>query len=245
MARPASEPRSRVALLLVRLACVAGVALVVVLCAPGPWTGAVGARTFGGSGEGPDGFGTRPPPLDRAARMRIVEAFGVRAEPERSFAGWEAEDDVRSLYVTRTPSAWYVQFADASALLGPPGDRSLICSAHDAPPACSLPEVTFVADAEGPPPTASLARRVARDVLERAELLGGEWTSVVLDPGHDALPCPEDLESAYPCTRQRVPTRAVVFTKDFGPDTVPARWTVIVDPSGDVLSANGRIAVPA
>lgn len=243
MARPACEPKSRVPS--VRLALVAGVALVLVLCAPDPWTGAVGARTFGGAGASPDPFGTRPPPLDRAARMRIVDAFGVRAEPERSFAGWEAEDDVRSLYVTKTPSAWYVQFSDASALLGPPGDRSVICSAPDAPPACSVPEVTFVADAEGPPPTAPVAWRAARDVLERAGVLGRGWTSVVLDPGHDALPCPEDLESAYPCTRQRVPTRAVVFTKDFGPDAVSARWTVIVDPGGDVLSANGRIAVPA
>jgi hypothetical protein len=236
MAHPALELVRGTACVLVSVA-----ALVVLLSTPvaAGDAGTDGARPASGA------FGTRPPRLDRAAVVRAANGFGIDGAPERTPDGWEAEDDVRSLYLSRSPSAWYVHFTDGSLLLGPAGDRDAICAAPDAPYGCTVPEVTFVADAGAPPPDASTTRRVALDVLERTGLLTGDWDPLVLEPSHDAVPCPDDLETTYPCTRQVVPSRAVVLTRDLGPDAVPARWTVIVSPSGTVLSAVGRVAVAA
>ena len=58
--------------------------------------------------------GTRPPRLVADDIARASEAFGIDAEPERIVGGWEAEDSVRSLYLVKSPSAWYFTFEDAS-----------------------------------------------------------------------------------------------------------------------------------
>jgi len=205
------------------------------------------ARIAGGAGD--EGaatvphHGTRPVPLDAVAVGRVARAFGITAEPERIAIGWEAEEGPRELYLWRAPSAWYVQFTDGSALLGPPGDRSVVCALPDAPSACAEPGLDVVADAAAPPPGADEAASVARSVLRSTGLLQGRWEHFVMEPSRDALPCPDELDTPFACTRQTVPTRAVLLTRDLGPDAAAARWTVIVAPRGTVLSAVGRVAV--
>lgn len=186
--------------------------------------------------------GTEPPPLDVGDVARAGAAFGIAAEPERIEGGWEAEDRVRSLYVWRSPSAWYVQFEDASLLLGPAADRDVVCAAPDPPFGCGVPGVEFAADMAARPPDARTAARVARATLARAGLLPGTWRLITLPPGTDAAPCRPGLDTAFDCTRQVVPTRAVMLTHSFGPGTTAARWGVIVGPRGTVLSVTGRLA---
>lgn len=186
--------------------------------------------------------GTRPPRLGAGDVTRAGRAFGIEAGPERIPGGWEAEDAVRSLYLLRAPSAWYVTFEDASTLLEPVGDRATICSASDPPFACTLPGEELVADMAAEPPGEAAATRAARGVLERAGLLTGTWTSVVLDASVDALPCRDGLDTPFDCTRQVVPTRAVMLTRDLGPGTTAARFGVVVGPRGNVLTVTGRVA---
>jgi hypothetical protein len=190
-------------------------------------------------GERPD---TRPLHLDRAAVERAVAAFGIAGEPERTREGWEAEDELQTLYLARAPSAWYVQYLNSAPLLGPAGDRATICAAPDAPYGCTVPDVEFVADVGGVPPGERDAAAAARRVLRDSGLLPGEWDELVLEPSRDAVPCRTGLVTPFPCTRQVVPSRAVMLTRELG-DAPAARWGVIVGPRGVVLSAVGRVAV--
>ena len=63
----------------------------------------------------------------------------------------------------------------------------------------------------------------------------------MLDPSADVPPCPE-LDTPFDCSRQQVPTRAVMLTRDFGAGTTAARFGVVVGPHGRVLSVTGRVA---
>jgi hypothetical protein len=173
---------------------------------------------------------------------RAVAAFGITGEAERTAEGWEAEDELQTLYLTRAPSAWYVQYLNSAPLLGPAGDRATICAAPDAPEGCAVPDVQFVADVGGAPPAEGDAAAAARQVLRDSGLLPGEWDELVLEPSHDAVPCRTGLATPFPCTRQFVPSRAVMLTRELG-DAPAARWGVIVGPRGVVLSAVGRVAV--
>jgi hypothetical protein len=186
--------------------------------------------------------GTRPPGLAADDVARASAAFGVDAPPERIHGGWEAEDPVRSLYLLRTPSAWYVTFEDASTLLQPAGDRAAICSGGDAPFACTIPGIELVADVAADPPDPTTAARVARRTLADAGLVTGRWVTLVLDPSTDVPPCREGLSTQFDCTRQVVPTRSVMLTRDFGAGTTAARFGVVVGPRGNVLSVTGRYA---
>jgi hypothetical protein len=186
--------------------------------------------------------GTRPPKIVAGDVVRAAAAFGIDAEPERIVGGWEAEDRVRSLYLLKTPSAWYLTFENASLLLQPAGDRAAICAASDAPFACTLPNIELLADTTAAPPDQGTAAKAAREVLERAGLLDGRWSTIVLDPSVDVPPCRADLETQFDCSRQAVPTRAVMLERDFGEGTTAARFGVVVGPDGDVLSVTGRVA---
>jgi hypothetical protein len=189
--------------------------------------------------------GTLPIRLGADDVRRAAAGLRIAAEPERIAGGWEVEDRTRSLYLWRTPSAWYVHYEDASALLGPRGDRTRICGAADPPEGCAVPEVEFVADVEMAAPSARTARRVARATLTQAGFLTGRWTAVALKPGTDAVPCRHDLDTPFDCSRQVLPTRAVMLTRDFGPGTTAARFGVIVGPQDSVLMVTGRLARPA
>jgi hypothetical protein len=222
----------------------AAVALVVTIVAV---TGGVVVLTAGDERDDPTAVfatahGTRPVPLDRVAVTRIARAFGIDAEPERIVGGWEAEDDVRTLYLTRTPSAWYGTYTDSSMLLSPLGDRALICSSVAPPPGCRLPDVEFVTDVAATPPTATEARTAARRVLDEAGVSDERWRAVVLDPTDDVVPCRDDLPSRIDCTQQYVPTRPVMLSLALGGGTTDVRWGLVIGPSGDVLTATGRIA---
>jgi hypothetical protein len=186
--------------------------------------------------------GTRPPRMVADDIARASAAFGIDAEPERIVGGWEAEDAVRSLYLMKSPSAWYLTFEDASMLLEPAGDRTAICAASDAPFACTLPNVELLADTAAAPPDMGTAARSARRVLERAGLLVGRWSTFVLEPSTDVPPCRADLETRFDCSRQVVPTRAVMLTRDFGEGRTAARFGVVVGPDGEVLRVTGRVA---
>jgi len=204
--------------------------------------GAVAAST---RSAGPiDEHGTRPMRLTEADVARIATAFGIDTPPERILGGWEAEDAVRSLYLTRTPTAWYVQFADASMLLGPRADRSTICARSEPPFGCTVPGVEFVAAMESAAPDAATASRSAEAVLTRTGLLPGRWQVVVLDPGSDPSPCRHDLDTEFDCTRQVLSTRSVMLSRQLRPRTTAARWGVIIAPDGSILSAIGRVAEP-
>jgi hypothetical protein len=186
--------------------------------------------------------GTQPPKLVANDIARASAALGIDAEPERIVGGWEAEDAVRSLYLIKSPSAWYFTFEDASILLEPAGDRAAICAAQDAPFACTIPNVELLADTAAEPPDAATAARAARRVLERAGLLVGEWSTFVLEPSLDVPPCRSDLETRFDCNRQVVPTRAVMLTRDFGAGTTAARFGIVIGPDGEVLRLTGRAA---
>ena len=188
--------------------------------------------------------GTRPPPLTVDDVAHAAAAFGISRAPVHMAGGWKAEDRVRSLYVTRSPSAWYVGFEDSSVLLGPTGERSTICARADAPFGCTVPGVALLADTAAPPPSAATAARAARTTLTDAGLLSGSWRTKVLGPSTDVPPCRPGLETAVDCTRQVIPTRAVMLTRSFGPGTTAVRWGVVIGPRGTVLSVTGRFAVP-
>jgi hypothetical protein len=186
--------------------------------------------------------GTRPPRLVEHDIARATAAFGIHAEPERIHSGWEAEDPVRSMYLLKSPSAWYLTFEDSSILLEPAGDRAAICATSNPPFACAVPDVQLLADTAADPPDAATAARQARGVLERAGLLVGRWSTFVLEPSVDVPPCRTELPTSFDCSRQVVPTRAVMLTRDFGPGTTAARFGVVVGPRGTVLSVTGRVA---
>jgi hypothetical protein len=192
-----------------------------------------------------DVHGTRPPPLDPDAISRAATGFGITHAPERRDTGWEAEDRVRSLYLTESPSAWYVLYENSSVLLGPLADREQVCSGPGAPADCAVPGITFLAETTARPPDAATAARAARSMLTRAGMLDGSWHLRVLDASTDVPPCRAGLPTAVDCTRQRIPTRAVMLTRGFGPGTTAARWGVIVGPRGAVLSVTGRYAEAA
>lgn len=234
MAHPALQPLRRAACVL--LLAAAASALTPAL-----------ARA-GGSGSGGDADvtlapSTRRPHLDRADVARAARAFGIDTAPERTTAGWEAQDDVRELYLNRAPSGWYVQFSDSTTLLGPAGDRATICAAPEAPYGCTVPGVQFVADVGGVAPDAATAAAVAERVLRSSGLQPGRWDVLVLDPGRDAVPCRDGLQTGFACLQQVVPTRAVMLTHDLG-EAPAARWGVIVGPRATVLTAVGRVARP-
>jgi len=192
-----------------------------------------------------DTHGTRPPPLDPDAIARAATGFGITRPPERRDTGWEAEDRVRSLYLTESPSAWYVLYENSSVLLGPLADPEQVCSRPDAPVDCAVPGITFLAETTAKAPDATTAANAARTMLTRAGMLDGSWHLRVLDASTDVPPCRAGLRTAVDCTRQRIPTRAVMLTRGFGPGTTAARWGVIVGPGGTVLSVTGRYAEAA
>ena len=130
-----------------------------------------------------DAHGTRPPPLDSDAITRAALGFGITHAPERRATGWEAEDRVRSLYLTESPSAWYVLYENSSVLLGPVADRQQVCSRADAPADCAVPGTAFLAETTARPPDAATAAHAARTMLTRAGMLDGSWHLRVLDAG--------------------------------------------------------------
>ena len=73
------------------------------------------------------------------------------------------------------------------------------------------PTCEFVADVGGAPPAEGDAAAAARQVLRDSGLLPGEWDELVLEPSHDAVPCRTGLVTPFPCTRQVVPSRAVML----------------------------------
>jgi hypothetical protein len=191
--------------------------------------------------------GTRPIPLDAAAVARIARAFGIEGEPERvdhgpAAGGWEAEDDLRALYLTRTPSAWYAQVTDASALTHPEGDRASICAAADPPSGCASPDVRFVIDVGLAPPTADEAIAAARDVLDDAGVTDERWSAITSGPSREPISCGASAATTLDCSRQLVPTLGVTLELEVGAGRTPVRWGVIVGPGGQVLSATGRLA---
>ncbi len=136
-------------------------------------------------------------------------------------------------------------YENSSVLLGPVADRQQVCSRADAPADCAVPGTAFLAETTARPPDAATAARAARTMLTRAGMLDGTWHLRVLDAGTDVPPCRAGLPTAVDCTRQRIPTRAVMLTHGFGPGTTAARWGVIVGPRGTVLSVTGRYAEAA
>jgi hypothetical protein len=192
--------------------------------------------------------GTRPVQLDKADVGRIARAFGIEGEPERiedgpTGSGWEAEDDLRALYLTRTPSAWYAQVTDGSVLTHAEGDRAQICAAADAPSGCSDPGVRFVVDVGLDAPSADEAVATARAVLDDAGLTDDRWAAITSGPSREPVPCGELPPAPLDCSRQLVPTRGVTLMLEIGKGRTPVRWGVVVGPGGQVLSATGRIAV--
>jgi hypothetical protein len=236
MAAPARPGRGSVVALGVALLAAAAIgAGVLVLQSGGTSPSPRGSRSVAA-------HGTRPPRLVEHDIVRAASAFGIEAEPERVRDGWEAEDPVRSMYLLKSPSAWYLTFEDSSILLEPPGDRAAICATDDPPFACTLPGIQLVADTAADPPDAATAARAARGVLEHAGLLTGTWSTFVLDPSVDVPPCRSELETMFDCSRQVVPTRAVMLTREFGAGTTAARFGVVVGPHGRILSVTGRVA---
>jgi hypothetical protein len=235
MAAPARPGRGATALGVAVLVAAAVGAGILLLDGGGPSTSTRASRSVAA-------HGTRPPRLVEHDIARATSAFGIDAEPERVRGGWEAEDPVRSMYLLKSPSAWYLTFEDSSILLEPPGDRTAICAAEHPPFACTLPGIQLVADTAADPPDATTAARAARGVLERAGLLSGTWSTFVLDPSVDVPPCRSELETMFDCSRQVVPTRAVMLTREFGAGTTAARFGVVVGPHGRILSVTGRVA---
>jgi hypothetical protein len=160
---------------------------------------------------------TRPGPLTTAAVARLARALGLTEAPHRQGGGWEAEDDVRSLYVTRTPSAWYVLFSNSSALLVPPPVRE---------------------------PGADEVTATARAVLGRAGLDTTRATAVVLDAFRTPVPCRPGLAAAADCNALAVSARPVTLALPIGRGAPPLRWGFIIGADDAVISASGRIAVP-
>jgi hypothetical protein len=219
--------------LLALVGCGVGVAVVV---------GGGGSTTRDPASLSAVAHGTHPPRLVERDIARATTAFGIDGEPERISGGWEAEDPARSIYFLKSPSAWYLTYEDSSILLEPAGDREAICAARNAPFACTLPGVELLADTAADPPNRATAARAARGVLERAGLLAGSWSTLVMEPSVDVPPCRPELHTAFDCSRQVVPTRAVMLTREFGAGTTAARFGVVVGPHGRVLSVTGRVA---
>jgi hypothetical protein len=191
--------------------------------------------------------GTRPTELDAADVARLARAFGISGEPERvrdgpSTGGWEAEDELRALYLTRTPSAWYAQVTDSSAITHPEGDRAAICAAADAPSGCASPDVRFVVDVGLDAPGADRAIAAARTILDAAGITDDRWTAITSGPSREPIPCREPAPNGLDCTRQLLPTRGVTLELELGDGRTPVRWGLVVGPNGGVLSATGRIA---
>lgn len=185
--------------------------------------------------------GTRPGALHEPDVARIARAFGIDAEVERTAEGWEAEDEVRTLYVNRTPSAWYALFWDSSMLLEPAGDRTMICAAVDAPAACRFSSSPLARSVGAEPPTERAAREVAQAILERAGIFDDRWQVRVHEPGPLPVPCAHDLATRFDCNEQIVRTRAVILETYLGHGSTALRWGLIVAPNGRILTATGRI----
>lgn len=185
--------------------------------------------------------GTRPAPLRRSEVAGIATAFGIDARPERTDAGWEAEDETRSLYLWRAPSAWYLQFEDASVLLQPPADRNIVCSRAEAPHACVEPDAQFVAYTLAEAPSADDALDAAQDLLQPAGLVDGRWDVFVTGPASVPTPCRPELTTAYDCNRQRLATRSVHFERSLADGTTLLRVGMVVGPGPTVYVATGRV----
>jgi len=217
-------------------------------------TVALGACSGGGSEPDPTAafdtvHGTRPSELDAADVARLARAFGIHRQPERirtgpNVGGWEAEDGLRALYLTRTPSAWYAQVTDGSAVTHPEGDRSAICASSDPPSGCTSPETRFVVDVGLDAPSAAGAVAAARSILDAAGITDARWTAITTGPSREPIPCPGAVPPELDCSRQLVRTRGVTLQRELGEGRTPLRWGLIVGPGGQVLTATGRIATP-
>lgn len=184
--------------------------------------------------------GTRPTRLRAPEVARIATGLGIAAQPARTESGWEAEDETRSLYLWRAPSAWYVQFEDASVLLQPSADRAVVCGSPDPPYACVDPDAQFVADTLASAPSADRALDAARDLLEGAGLVDDRWDVFVTEPTSVPTPCRPGLAAVHDCSRQRVATRSVHFERSVAPGTTRLRFGVVVGPGPTVYVATGR-----
>jgi hypothetical protein len=184
--------------------------------------------------------GTQPIPLDHADMVSMARAFGIETDPFRTPTGWEAIDEVRSLYLHRAPSAWYVTFTNAAPLLEPPGDRASICVSPDVSPACRFSTSPLLADVGAPSPSVETARRVARGVLGRAGVIDDAWRDDVLDESPEPVTCRVRVPIQVDCSQQILPTRAVTFERYLAPGTTAMRWSLVISPGGTVLSASGR-----
>lgn len=245
MAEPvdSSGQRARRRAGVVAAACALVLAVAVAITAAVVTTSGSGETDRGASVAGLD-HGTVPTHLDAAAVGRIGRAFGIRARPERTAAGWEVEDTVRALYLARTASAWYAQFTDSSALLHPEGDRTTICASPTPPQGCSVPTVRFVADVGEHAPAASAAVASARGILERAEIIDRRWSDFVIGPSPEPVPCRGGVAPGLDCTRQVLATQSVMLTRELGPSRTAFTFAVVVGPGDEVLSATGRFGRP-
>jgi hypothetical protein len=188
--------------------------------------------------------GTVPTLLDTAKVAAIGRAFGIRAHPHHTQSGWEVEDRVRALYLARTSSAWYALFTDSSALLHPEADRTALCAGTTPPEGCASPTARFVVDVGAPPPTADDAVAAARGVLGRAGIVDRRWSSFVIGPSREGVPCRTGVAPELDCTRQQLATQAVMLTHDLGPGRTALNFAVIVGPGGELLTATGRFGKP-
>lgn len=227
-----------------RCAVGAATVLVAALVSAIPASG-VGVRADGDPPEFRGDHGTRPTRLRAPEVTRIAAAFGIGARPTRTGSDWEAEDETRSLYLWRAPSAWYLQFEDASVLVQPPADRAAVCDGTDPPHACVDPEAQFVADTLAEAPSADAALDAARDLLEGAGLVDDRWDAFVAEPTRLPIPCRPGLTAVYDCNRQRVATRAVHFDRSLAPGTTHLRIGVVVGPGPAVYLATGRVLARA
>jgi hypothetical protein len=184
--------------------------------------------------------GTQAMPIEQAEMTSMARAFGIETEPVRTPTGWEAIDHVRSLYLHRAPSAWYVTFTNAAPLLDPPGDRASICASPDVAPPCRFSNAPLLAAVGGPSPSVETARRVAHGILTRAGVIDDSWREAVLEASPEPVTCRVRVATPLDCSQQILPARAVTFERYLRPGTTAMRWSLVVGPDGVVLSGSGR-----
>jgi hypothetical protein len=202
----------------------------------------------------------RGPTLDADSVSRVAHAFGIDATPERGANGWTVTDGNVSMQIdTSGPvpmiSVYDVVRGGSSSGSGGSGSGSVSGGAPDAgsgsdatiPPSPTtnlpaMPVPTNQTPTDLPSDDEAAAR--ARQILDAAGVLDGEWRTEVSDGGTAiATPaCPPNAMCATPDVLLAATTRSVAFHRVIdGHDVAGLDWYVEIGDHARLLGASGPL----
>jgi hypothetical protein len=196
---------------------------------------------------------------------RFADALGLSGRPARTATGWEVQGANGTLNIgvvddSTTVSYWSGAPGVVGGAVGSSGSSNgsvgsanaghatANASTNTAPPV-GAPTPALVPASTSPAPVdvpnATRAESIARSLLDRLGVLGGQqWTTNVSDTGSVGIACPVGV--ACPMAPPEVFARTVTFTRIIDGKSVDGTdWSVTFGAHAGVQSLDGTWATPA